>query len=135
VQNVNRWTKVGLMVRDHAGPGAAHASIFVMPTIERGTAFQRRPNEGAISFHTPGPVMTPPIWLRLVVSGSVVDAYVRQTAGDPWIFVGNDVLTLTRDTLDIGLAVSSHVDGTLATATFDSVAVAELSATQSAPGR
>ena len=123
VEPVNRWTKVGIMVREHTGPGAAHASLFVTPTTEKGTAFQRRPAEGGISVHTPGPILTAPLWLRLVVSDTVVEAYLRTAATDPWTFVGSEVLAHTRDTLEIGLAVSSHVDGTLATATFDNVIV------------
>jgi hypothetical protein len=71
------------------------------------------------------------VWLRLVVDtlgGSGVTAYYRRTPSDPWTVVANDSLHphFSRATLEAGLAVSSHVDGTLARATFDQVSVRPL---------
>ena len=123
IENVHRWTKVGLMVREHGGAGAVHASAFVTPTTEKGIAFQRRPVEDGASEHTPGRTISAPVWLRLVVLGNRVEAYSRRLTTDRWVLIGIDELTRTRDTLEIGLAVGSHVDGTLATATFDNVSV------------
>lgn len=49
-------------------------------------------------------------------------AYYRQAATDEWTFLGEDRVALTG-AYEAGLAVSSHVDGTLARATFDNVSV------------
>ncbi len=125
VQNVNQWTKAGLMVRTHLGAGAAHASVFVTPTRAKGVAFQRRRVEGAPSVHTSGPALTAPLWLKLIARDGNVRAYYRTETG-PWIFIGEDNVKLLGDTLEVGLAVSSHADGTRATATFDNVSIRPL---------
>jgi hypothetical protein len=120
VQNVNRWTKVGLMVRAGDGAGAAHAAIFVTPTAEKGIAFQRRTIANGPSVSTAGPAITAPVWLKLVQDDNVVTAYYRKNITDAWTLVGSE--TMSRDFYgQFGLAVSSHVDGTVATATFDNV--------------
>jgi hypothetical protein len=121
VQNVNRWTKVGLMVRSAAGgAGAAHASIFVTPTVEKGIAFQRRTTANGPSVSTAGPAITAPVWLKLVQDDNVVSAYYRTNVTDAWTLVGSQ--TMPQNFFgELGLVVSSHVDGTLATATFDNV--------------
>ena len=122
-ENVNRWTKVGLMVRDQLTANVAHATLVVTPTTEKGTAFQRRRSAGGTSVSTPGPVLTAPVWLRLVVAGQTVSAYIRKAATDAWTLVGQETLTRTSAVMHIGLAVSSRVDGTLATGVFDNVSV------------
>jgi hypothetical protein len=121
VQNVNAWTKAGIMVRAHTGANAAHASFFVTPTTFKGTAFQRRPLDGTLSLHTAGPAVTAPIWLKLVVTGDV-RAYYRLSTSEPWRYLGEQ--TIDRGaTFEVGLAVTSHVQGTLARATFDQVSI------------
>ena len=125
VQNVNQWTKAGLMIRTHLGAGAAHASVFVTPTRTKGVAFQRRRAEGAQSVHTSGPALTAPLWLKLIARDGNVRSYYRTDTG-PWTFIGEDDVALRGDTLEVGLAVSSHRDGTLATATFDDVSIRPL---------
>ena len=122
IENVNRWTKVGLMVRAHRGAEAAHAFLFVTPTTEKGIAFQRRRSDNAATVHTTGPAITAPVWLKLVTKGGVVRAYYRKAATDEWTFVDEDQIAVTLR-YEAGLAVSSHVDGTLARATFDNVSV------------
>ena len=126
VQNVNQWTKAGIMVRAHTGASAAHASFFVTPTMVKGTAFQRRVSNAAASVHTAGPSIVAPIWLKLVVTGDV-RAYYRYRTTDPWLFLGEDGIN-HGPTFEVGLAVSSHVRGTPARATFDEVSVRRIPA-------
>ena len=126
VQNVNQWTKVGLMIRNHRGAGAAHASVFVTPSTVKGVAFQRRRGDGAASVHTAGPAITAPVWLKLVQNGGHVRAYYRHRTTDPWTFLAADDIRYSAGAYEAGLAVSSHVDGTLARATFDNVTVRPL---------
>ena len=122
VENVNRWTKAGLMVRAHRGPGAAHISAFVTPSTEKGVAFQRRRADGSESVHTAGPAITAPVWLRFIIGNGEVRAYYRKSATDLWTFLGQDRVALGVP-YEAGLAVSSHVDGRLARATFDNVTI------------
>ena len=120
VENVDSWTKAGLMVREGSGAGARHASVFVTPTTVRGIAFQRRPTANGTSVHTPGPAMTAPAWIRLKRTGNVISAYASATgARDSWTLVGRQTLTSLSDTVDVGFAVTSHRDGLIAAATLD----------------
>jgi hypothetical protein len=119
VENVNQWTKAGLMVREGIAPGARHASIFVTPTTVKGIAFQRRREVNGLSVHTAGPALTGPVWIMLKRSGNLISAYYQTNLGGrPWILVGRELLAGLAATVDVGLAVTSHVDGTLATARF-----------------
>jgi regulation of enolase protein 1 (concanavalin A-like superfamily) len=130
VDNIHRWTKAGLMIRDSSGqtPDRAddrHASFFVTPTTEKGTAFQRRPVEGGESIHTAGPVTTGPVWLKLVRTNNTIRAYYRKEWVNPWTLLGEQVFDQLPYQLDAMLVVSSHVDGTLARASFDNVIIDE----------
>ena len=123
VQPVSQWTKAGLMLREDLTPGARHASIFVTPTTVKGIAFQRRTTTGGASISTAGPAITAPVWLRLSRAGAVVTAFYRTTDSGNWTQVGTQTFTALTADLLVGLAVSSHVDATLATATFDHVEI------------
>jgi regulation of enolase protein 1 (concanavalin A-like superfamily) len=134
VENVNRWTKVGLMIRDWNGgnPGARHASFFVTPTTEKGTAFQRRPTQGGTSISSAGPVTTAPLWVKLSRTGNVIRAFYRKNSTDGWTAAGTQTFSNLPGQLTAMLVVSSHVDGTLATGRFDNVVVDETESMQSA---
>jgi regulation of enolase protein 1 (concanavalin A-like superfamily) len=119
VQNVNPWTKAGLMLRANLNAGAAHASIFITPG--RGVSFQRRVTANGTSVSTTTAGITVPVWLRLASQGTTVIAYYKQNASDAWIRLGEQ--TFTTNFADVGLAVTSHADGTTASASFPSVAV------------
>jgi hypothetical protein len=126
VQNVNRWTKAGIMIRENVGPASRHVSLFATPTTEKGIAFQRRPNDDVDSVHTPGPAIAPPVWLKITRVGDTLRAYQRHATIDPWAFVGEQVVVGLESRVLVGLAVSSHVDGRLATAVFSNVMVTPL---------
>ncbi|MGE3403272.1 MAG: phospholipase D-like domain-containing protein [Vicinamibacterales bacterium] len=121
VQNISSWTKVGVMFRDGLTTGAAHGFAIVTPSTVKGTAFQRRVTAGGASTHTAGPAVAPPYWVKLARAGDIFTASVSPD-GVTWTVVGSDTIVM-GSTINVGLAVSSHVAGTLATATFDSVAI------------
>ena len=120
VENIDAWTKAGLMVRDGLGAGARHASLFVTPSTRNGIAFQRRPAAGGPSVHTPGPAVTAPAWIRLKRTGDVISVYWSPTGvRESWTLIDRQTLTALAGTVEIGFAVSSHRDSVLAAATFD----------------
>jgi hypothetical protein len=123
IENLNRWVKAGIMVRESLAAGSRHASLLATPTTERGIAFQRRTTTGGLSTHTAGPLVAPPAWLRIGRIGDTISAYYRSSISAPWVLVGRETLAGLPDSIYVGLAVSSHVDGQLATATFDNVAI------------
>jgi hypothetical protein len=123
IENLHRWVKAGLMIRETLAPGSRHVSLFATPRTERGIAFQRRRTTDGISVHTAGPAVAPPGWLTLGRVGDIISAYYRASATDPWTLVGRETLAGLPVLVNVGLAVSSHVDGALATARFDNVGV------------
>lgn len=131
VENLDKWVKAGLMLREHLGAGGRHAFAIATPRTERGVAFQRRPTEGGTSVHTAGAALAPPVWLKLARQGDMVSAYYRKTLTDLWTRIGTQTYTALAATVDVGFSVSSHVDGTLATAVFDTVRIAALEAWES----
>jgi hypothetical protein len=118
VQNVHPWTKAGLMVRTSLAANAAHGSIFVTPG--KGVSFQRRRSNGAVSLHTTRAGITAPVWLRLTGYNGVIRGYYKKNLTDRWTLVGQDTLA-NYTAAHVGLAVTSHTDGTLARATFSNL--------------
>jgi regulation of enolase protein 1 (concanavalin A-like superfamily) len=122
VENVSQWTKAGLMIRGSGAADSAHASVVATPTTKKGVAFQRRTIDGALSTSTAGPVLAPPVWLKLSRHGDVITAAYRRTDLEAWTVFAEDTISLPEVVL-VGMAVSSHVDGKLATATFEAVQI------------
>jgi uncharacterized protein (DUF2141 family) len=121
IQNVNAWTKAGVMIRNSTSPSAAQAFMLVAASSVKGVPFQRRVSDGNTSVSTPGPFVTAPYWVKLVRSGNVITGYASPD-GSTWTQIGTDTFTMGSTVL-IGLGVSSHVAGVNATATFDNVTV------------
>lgn len=121
IQFVHAWTKAGVMIRNSLSPSAAHAFQLVAASSAKGVPFQRRPADGATSVSTPGSQSTAPRWVKLVRAGDLITGY-ESPDGVNWTVVGSDAFTMGSTVL-IGLAVSSHVTGVNATATFDNVTV------------
>jgi hypothetical protein len=123
IENLDPWTKAGLMIREGLTAGARHVSLLATPRTERGIAFQRRRAANGLSVHTAGPAAAPPGWLALGRVGDTISAYYRPTATAPWTLVGRDSLPGLPPGVNLGFAVTSHVDGQLATAVFDSFSI------------
>jgi regulation of enolase protein 1 (concanavalin A-like superfamily) len=119
LQNVDVWTKSGVMMRETLTAGSRHAAMFVSPG--KGLAFQRRAATGGATSHTSGGPGTAPRWVRLVRSGDVFSAYVS-TDGAAWTLVGTDTIPMAA-AIYVGLPLTSHRDGTVATASIDNVTV------------
>lgn len=115
--NTDPWAKAGVMIREGLGANARHGMVVVSPG--NGVAFQRRSSSGGSSTHTAGGSGTAPVWVRLVRTGNTLFAY-RSADGRTWTAIGSSPVTMSA-TAYIGLAVTSHNDGRLSTATFDNV--------------
>jgi phosphatidylserine/phosphatidylglycerophosphate/cardiolipin synthase-like enzyme/regulation of enolase protein 1 (concanavalin A-like superfamily) len=121
IQFVANWTKAGVMIRNSLSPSAAQAFMLVAASPAKGVNFQRRLSDGDISVGTTGSLSTAPRWIKLVRAGNVISAY-ESADGVNWTLVASDTFVMGPDVL-IGLAVSSHVTGTNATATFSNVSI------------
>jgi VCBS repeat protein len=121
VQNVHPWTKAGVMVRTSLDANAPQASIFVTPG--NGVSFQRRKSTAATSLATTRTGIVAPVWLRLTGLNGTIRGYYRKNLTDRWTLVGQDTIANYPSPFDVfvGLAVTSHADGTLARATFSNL--------------
>jgi regulation of enolase protein 1 (concanavalin A-like superfamily) len=128
VQNLQSWTKAGVMVRQSIGAGASHASIFVTPG--KGVAFQYRTAAGGPSAST-AVAGTAPRWVRLTRADAVVTASVSAD-GTAWSTLGHATIAIAGPVF-VGLAIGSHDAARLATATFDGVSVAAAAVSSSLP--
>ena len=118
-QYVANWTKAGVMMRETLDPGSRQAFMLVSPG--KGLAFQRRVETGGLSTSTSGGLLAAPYFVKLTRAGTTITASMSPD-GVNWTTVGSDTFTMAQ-TIYVGLAVSSHVYGTLATATFGSTSV------------
>jgi len=118
-QYVANWTKAGVMMRESLDPGSRHGFMLVSPG--KGLAFQRRTDTNGISTNTSGGAGTAPYFVKLTRTGATIAASVSSD-GAAWTLVGSDTIAMAP-TIYVGLAVGSHVAGTLATATFTDTTV------------
>jgi regulation of enolase protein 1 (concanavalin A-like superfamily) len=111
------------MIRAGSGAAAQHAFVFATPSVEKGVAFQARPTAGGTSTQVLSLAAAPPVFLRITRQGDTINAYARPTRSRSWLHMGTIVLRGLPAAVDVGLAVSSHVDGVLATAQFSSIVI------------
>jgi regulation of enolase protein 1 (concanavalin A-like superfamily) len=111
------------MIRDTTATGSAQAFMLVTPGNVKGLAFQRRLSAGGVSTNTGGGPGAPPAWVKLSRTGSSIRAY-RSADGVSWTLVGSDTFAMGT-AVTAGLAVSSHDNTRLATATFDHVQITQ----------
>jgi regulation of enolase protein 1 (concanavalin A-like superfamily) len=119
VQNVNSWTKGGVMIRETLDPGSAHALMLV--SASKGMAFQRRGTAGGTSVSTAGALLGAPRWVKLERLGNSFNAYASAD-GATWTLVGTDTIPMAARVY-VGFAVSSHTTTTAAQITFDNATV------------
>lgn len=119
VGNTNAWAKAGVMVRESTAAGSRHAFTCVTPG--NGVAFQRRLSTNATSSHTAGPKVAAPYWVRLERIGNTLIGSCS-TNGSTWVEVRRDTVSMSATVL-VGLAVTSHANGTACTATFSNVEI------------
>ena len=119
IQAVQRWTKAGVMIRDGRDASAPHA--FMLVSGSKGLAFQRRVVAGGVSYSTDGISGAAPYWVKLSRRGDRFDAYAAPDGGG-WTLIGSDTIVM-HDTVQVGVAVTAHLDGAIARATFSAVSV------------
>ena len=119
LQQVDLWTKAGVMIRESLTGESKHA--FMFGSGVNGWNFQRRVATWGSSDHTWGPWGGAPGWIRLVREGSLFSAY-QSRDGSSWTLVGSDTIAMSQAVF-AGLAVTSHVPWAAATAMFNNVLV------------
>jgi hypothetical protein len=87
---------------------------------------QRRQTTGGTSLHVAGTALAPPVWLKVTRVDDVFRAFYRKNVTDRWTPLGDADATGFPSTALVGLAVSSHIRGRVATATFREVVVEDV---------
>lgn len=111
------WAKAGLMVRATLDANSPNFMAFFTPAHYSGIQF--RASAGGGTSWTGGPSVPFPYWLKLTRTGNIFTGYFSAD-GNNWTVIGSTSLSLPS-TVYVGLAVTSHHDGTLCTASFDNV--------------
>jgi endo-1,4-beta-xylanase len=115
---IDGWAKAGFMIRENLNANSSNAFIAVTPG--NGVTFQYRSSAGGGCANTASSGSAP-YWVRLVRSGDTFTGYCSAN-GTTWTQVGSTTITMAS-TAYIGLAVTSHNNSSLCTATFDNVTV------------
>jgi hypothetical protein len=123
------WTKAGVMIRETLSANSRFAHALI--SSSNGADFQYRQATGGYAGPGGGSdrVTRAPYWVRLRRAGNVFTAYISPN-GTTWTQRGSSVTIQMSASTFVGLAVTSHRDGALATASFSSVNVGR---TQSPP--
>jgi len=116
-QNTQEWALAGVMIRESLAANSRHALAAMTPG--HGLSFDYRATTGGNTSYTAGGSGTVPYWLRLVRSGNTITAS-KSTNGTTWTNMGSASIAM-GSTVYVGLAVTSHSNGTLGTATFDNL--------------
>jgi hypothetical protein len=119
LDNTDVFAKAGIMIRASAHPSSAHVIVDVRPDCY--VECMQRASTGAETRFLAGMHVSFPVTLQLWRVGSSFNAAYSQDGISNWTHIGNTDLALPASAL-IGLAVTSHQYGVLASATFDSLA-------------
>ncbi len=114
-QNTNDWAKAGVMFRETLDPGSKHAIMAITPS--NGAVFQRRTSTDGASENTQAAAAAP-VCVKLARNGNVFTGWISTDDGDIWSEVGSVTIDMA-DSYYIGYAVTSHVQGSGCTVTFD----------------
>ncbi len=118
VTKTHRWAKAGVMIRPTTSANAPYAMMLV--SAAAGTAFQYRTTADALAASRSGGVaIRAPYWVKLSRVGDVIAGY-QSADGSTWTSVGSVTMPLSAS-VTIGLAVTSHDNTRLSTATFEHV--------------
>jgi regulation of enolase protein 1 (concanavalin A-like superfamily) len=121
--------KAGVMIRESLTAGARHASALL--TAGQGYAFDRRIDAGGVTAHTAGGAGAAPGWIRLVRTGSRIEAF-RSADGQNWTSVGSDTVPMAQ-TVYVGIAVTSRSTSQATVAVADTLTVVQPSSSSNGP--
>jgi regulation of enolase protein 1 (concanavalin A-like superfamily) len=118
------YSKAGVMIRETLGSGSKHALMALTPDF--GGEMDYRATTGGTTgqfFYNPAvtPRLAAPYWVRIVRQGNVLTGSVSAN-GTQWQQVGSATVSMTA-AVYVGLAVTSHNNSALSTATFDGVSI------------
>jgi len=117
--NTNTYAKAGVMFRETLTPTSKHVMTDI--TAAAGVEFLSRDAVSGITTATVAAGTTPK-WLRVTRAGNVFTSYSSDN-GTTWTQIGTPRTIVMANTIYVGMAVTSHANGTLATGVFSDVTV------------
>ncbi|MDX6191746.1 family 16 glycosylhydrolase [Flavobacterium sp. Fl-318] len=117
--NTSTYAKAGVMFRETLSPTSKHA----MTDASAGAGIEflsRDTTSGTTIFEGVGGAA--PKWVRLVRLGNVFTSYTSDN-GTTWTQIGTARTIAMANTIYVGMAVTSHANGTLGTGIFSDVLV------------
>lgn len=119
IQNTDPWAKSGVMIRESTAPGSRWAAVFITPN--NGVTFQWRATTGGACQFVQVTGITAPRYVRIQRAGGNSFRGYYSSNGSNWTQIGGNQNIGMSSSTTIGLAVTSHNDGTLCTSTLDSI--------------
>jgi uncharacterized repeat protein (TIGR03806 family) len=120
VQNTNEWAKAGVMIRETLAADSKFAFALARPDKQVQAQFRSQTaTTGTDSGNQTGGT-TAAKWVMVERSGNQFRTYYS-TDGTNFTPLGTATTISMAQTVYVGLAVTSHADGTLCTAQFDDV--------------
>ena len=95
--------------------------MLVSPTDSNGYRWQTRTASGGTTSTLKVGAGTRPIWFRITRNGTTLTGQYSSN-GTSWTTAGTATISMAT-TVQIGMAVTSHADGTLAAGVFDNVSI------------
>ena len=120
IQAANQSAKIGLMIRSDLSKDASHGSVFAQPGNTAQFVSRKTAGKPSTSKSKPGARL--PRWLKIARQGATIIGY-ESADGETWNETGRETLEGIEGTAFVGLAVSSHANGQLATGQFTDVRV------------
>jgi hypothetical protein len=117
LQDTDPWSKAGVMIRDSVNSNAAN--VFLAVTPGNGITWQVRTTDGNSTTNYAVGGVSAPRWVKLACSGNKFTGSYSAN-GTTWTTLGTTIVSNVT-TAYVGLAVASHNDSSLCTATFDNV--------------
>ncbi|HXD72997.1 MAG TPA: hypothetical protein VN628_04645, partial [Vicinamibacterales bacterium] len=115
LDDTNTFAKAGLMLRADSGGGSAHVILDVRPGGQ--IEFMKRDADGGATAFIAGAQASFPVWLRMVRTSTTVTGAISSD-GVNWTDVGTTATGIGAHAM-MGLVVTSHQLGVLATTSFD----------------
>lgn len=110
----------GIMLRERLTADSRYAFAFTAPGLGAGMTYRKNIGGASAPDLPQKPGVAAPYWLRLVRKSATVTCFLSAN-GISWSDCGKVKIENLKQTVYVGLAVSSATDGVLASAAFDNV--------------
>jgi len=118
IQNVDPWTKVGVMIRESLQADSTYAAALVTPG--NGVGMQWRPTTSQSTSSSMSGGLSAPYWVKVTRVGNVFTAY-SSPDGSTWTQSGSPQTFGMSSSCYVGLVATSHNPNVWASATMTGV--------------